>query len=162
VITNYPEKWNSFRCELIASMVKELADKARQIKPGLKINIHAVPWRDSDFGGANIRVAGQDLRKISSYADFISPMCYSQMLKRDAGWISDVVTDMDKRAPGIILPSIQVYPYYIDRPFTVENFKKCVEEALKPPSRGVVFFSWPLFEKDPLRMQVIREVVNGK
>jgi hypothetical protein len=160
VLTNYSDKWNSFRCDLIASMVKELADKARHIKPALKINIHAVPWRDSDFDGANIRVAAQDLRKISVNTDYISPMCYSQMLKRDAGWISDVVSDMDKRAPGMILPSIQVYPYYIDRSFTAKDFKKCVEEALKPPSRGVVFFSWPLFEKDPSRIEVVRNFIT--
>ncbi len=160
VLTNYSDKWDGFRCDLIASMVKELAEKARQIKPGLKINIHVVPWREEDFGGANIRVAAQDLLKISANAGYISPMCYSQMLKRDAGWISDVVADMDKRAPGMILPSIQVYPYYIDQPFTAEDFKRCVKEALKPPSRGVVFFSWPLFERDSLRMEVVRKVVT--
>jgi hypothetical protein len=84
------------------------------------------------------------------------------MLKRDARWIADVVADMNKRSPGIILPSIQVYPYYIDRPFTAADLENCVEEALKPPSRGVVFFSWPLFEKDSSRMKVVREVVTGR
>jgi hypothetical protein len=161
VVMNYSDKWDTFRCDLIATMAKDLAKKARQIKPGLKVNIHVVPWREEDFDGANIRVAAQDLRKLSTNADYISPMCYSQMLKRDAGWISDVVADMDKHAPGMILPSIQVYPYYIEQPFTAEDFKLCVEEALKPPSRGVVFFSWPLFEKDSVRIEVVREVVTG-
>jgi hypothetical protein len=161
VITNYLKSWDIFRCDLITSMVKELAEKARQINPDLKINIHAVPWREEDFGGANITVAAQDLQKISTYADYISPMCYSQMLKHDADWIGNVVVDMDKRAPGIVLPSIQVYQYYIDQPFTADDFKQCVKEALKPPSRGVVFFSWPLFEKDSARMEVVREVMNG-
>jgi hypothetical protein len=36
-----------------------------------------------------------------------------------------------------------------------------LQEALKPPSRGVVFFSWPLFEKDPARMEVVTEVMNN-
>jgi hypothetical protein len=161
VIINYSNSWDTYRCNLITTMVKELSEKARQIKPGILVNIHIVPWRSADFGGANIRVAAQDLQKISNYADYISPMCYSQMLKRDAGWISDVVADMNKRARGMILPSIQVYPYYIDRTFTSKDFKRCVEEALKPPSRGVVFFSWPLFEKDSLRMEVVKEVVTG-
>jgi len=69
-------------------------------------------------------------------------------------WIGSVVTEMDKKAPGKILPSIQVYPYYIDDPFTVEDFRECTDEALKSPSQGVVFFSWPLFEKDPVRMEI--------
>jgi len=161
VVMNYSNSWDSFRCDLIATMVKGLAEKARQIKPGLMVNIHVVPWREEDFGGANVRVAAQDLQKISPYADYISPMCYSQMLKRDAGWIAAVVVDMDKRSPDMVLPSIQVYPYYIDQRFTTEDFKRCVREALKPPSRGVVFFSWPLFERDSLRMEVVKEVVTG-
>lgn len=32
VLTNYSDKWDIFRCDLIATMVKELAEKARQIK----------------------------------------------------------------------------------------------------------------------------------
>jgi hypothetical protein len=75
------------------------------------------------------------------------------MLKRDADWIASVVTEMDMKAPGKVLPSIQVYPYYIDEPFTVEDFRKCADSALNGPSRGVVFFSWPLFGKDPERMK---------
>ncbi len=89
-------------------MVNELADKARSVKSDTKINVHAVPWRDDDFGGANIRVAAQDLRKIAPLTDYISPMCYSQMLRRDAGWIASVVNEMDMKARGKILPSIQV------------------------------------------------------
>jgi hypothetical protein len=79
------------------------------------------------------------------------------MLKRDASWIADVVHEMDIKAPGKVLPSIQVYPYYIENSFNSEDFKNCVEAALRKPSRGVVFFSWPLFARDSSRM----EIVNG-
>ncbi len=159
---NCKEAWNEYRCGQITSMVKLLAGKAKEIKPGIKINFHAVPWRDKDFDGANISVAAQDLRKISPYVDYISPMCYSQMLKRDCKWISSVTADMDNRAAGKILPSIQVYPYYIDQPFTADDFRQCLEEALKPPSCGVVFFSWPLFREDSLRMNIVSEVLTGR
>ena len=154
ILNHFSEDWNNYRCDLIASMVKELADKVRSIKPDTKLNVHVVPWRDSDFGGANIRVAAQDLQKIAPYTDYISPMCYSQMLRRDADWIASVVAEMDMKAPGKVLPSIQVYPYYINDPLTVEDFRKCVDRALNGSSRGVVFFSWPLFEKDPARMKI--------
>lgn len=155
IFSYHSEAWNNYRCDLIASMVKEISDKVHTVKPGIKINVHAVPWRDEDFKGANTRVAGQDLRKIAPYTDFISPMCYSQMVRRDAGWIESVVTQMDKKAPGKILPSIQVYPYYVDDVFTADDFEDCIDAALKKPSRGVVFFSWPLFEKDTLRMESV-------
>jgi hypothetical protein len=154
ILNYYSDDWNDFRCDLIASMVKEISDKVRSIKQDIKINVHVLPWRDGDFGGANIRVAAQDLQKIAPFTDYISPMCYSQMVRRDAGWIESVVTNMDKKAPGKILPSIQVYPYYIYDPFTTEDFKKCISAALKAPSQGVVFFSWPLFEKDTVRTKI--------
>jgi hypothetical protein len=156
LLTHHSDVWNNYRCDLIASMVHEIAAKVREIQPDIKINVHIVPWRDSDFGGANIRVAAQNLQKIAPAADYISPMCYSQMLKRDADWIASVVTEMDKQAPGKVLPSIQVYPYYIDDPFTTDDFSECTEKALENPSLGVVFFSWPLFEKDPERMNILK------
>lgn len=158
----YGDSWNTFRCQLITTMVQEIAIKARTIKPSIKVNFHAVPWREEDFEYAITRVAGQDLRKIAPYVDFISPMCYSQMLLRCPSWISGVVDDMNKDAPSKILPSIQVYPYYIENPFNKEDLRQCAVEAFKPPSRGVVFFSWPLFEADPPRMEVISGVLGRK
>ncbi len=160
IMATHTGQYDAFRCELITSLVKDLSETARQLRPGIKINLHAVPWREGDFGGANIRVAAQDLEQLAAYADFISPMCYSQMLRRDAPWISSVVADMDKRAPGRVLPSIQVYPYYISNTFTAEDFRSCIREALRPPSKGVVFWSWPLLEKDAARIRVVEEEVN--
>jgi hypothetical protein len=157
LMVNHMERWDSFRCSLITSMVKKLAEKARSIKPDIKINVHAVPWRENDFSGALVHVAAQDLGAITPLADYVSPMCYSQMLKRDARWIAGVVEDMDRSCRGKILPSIQVYPEYIDNTFTPDDLKDCIEEAIKPPSLGVVFFSWPLFEKDPARMEIAKE-----
>ena len=154
ILKYYSGDWNNYRCDLIASMVQEIANKVRDINSDIKINVHLVPWRDSDFSGANIRVAAQDLLKIVPFTDYISPMCYSQMLKQDADWIASVVAEMDKKAPGQVLPSIQVYPYYIDDPFTVEDFRNCTDKAFQDPSLGVIFFSWPLFEKDPERMNL--------
>jgi len=155
LLNRYEVTWNDYRTSLIASMVRDLAVHAKSVKPGVKINVHMVPWRIADFDGAIISVAAQDLKKIAPYTDFVSPMCYSQMLKRDAAWISDVVMAMDAEAPGKILPSIQVYPYYISTPFTTKDFKRCLKASLHKPSLGTVFWSWPLFEKDSSRMEVV-------
>ncbi|MBK9388654.1 MAG: hypothetical protein IPN68_00170 [Bacteroidetes bacterium] len=155
---NYQSEWDTYRCDLITSMVKELYEESHRIKTDILVNVHVVPWRSDDYNNGKIRIAGQDLVAMSAYTDFVSPMCYSQMLGRDAEWISDVVSDMNNSVSGKVLPSIQVYPYYIEKSFTTQDFKRCVEESLKPPSRGVVFFSWPLFEKDSTRMKVVSDV----
>jgi hypothetical protein len=157
---NCPDSWNSYRCNLITTMVKELAGVAREIKPGIKVNFHSVPWREGDFDGALIKVAAQDLKQIAPYVDYISPMCYSQMLKRDAAWITGVVSDMDSVAPGKILPSIQVYPYYFESSYTSKDLVQCIESALKAPSRGVIFFSWPLLVRDSSRMEAISGILG--
>lgn len=75
ILQNHRLEWTAWKCEVIASMVREIAQEERKIKPEVLINIHAVPWRDRDFGGAIKIVAGQDLAAISEHTDFISPMC---------------------------------------------------------------------------------------
>lgn len=155
--THHLPAWNTFRTRLITSMAGNLARAAREANAGVKVNIHVVPWREEDFGNAGINVAAQDLSALAEIGDFVSPMCYSHMLKRDAPWIASVVKDMDRRAPGRVLPSIQVYPYYIADAFTAEDLRLCIRAALEPPSRGVVFWSWPLLEQDPDRVLVVKE-----
>lgn len=160
--TRHLAAWNAFRTGLITSMAGDLAQAARTADANVMVNIHAVPWREEDFGNAGISVAAQDLKALGEIGDFVSPMCYSQMLKRDAQWISSVVKDMDRRAPGRVLPSIQVYPYYIADAFTAEDLRLCIRAALEPPSRGVVFWSWPLLEQDSTRVKVVGEEVNNE
>lgn len=157
---NHQILWDAYRCELITSMVKELSEKARIQKSKILVNVHIVPWKSDDFNNGGMRIAGQNLDSIKTFTDYISPMCYSQMLDRDPEWISDIVMDMDLKTKGMVIPSIQVYPYYIDRQFTPADFRSCMEEALKHPSLGVIFFSWPLFEKDSSRMRVVSEVIE--
>jgi uncharacterized lipoprotein YddW (UPF0748 family) len=157
ILKTYSGQWNDYRTGLIANMVREITESVRRIQPGIKISLHAVPWRDEDFGGANIRVTAQDLSKIAPFVDYISPMCYSQMVRRDDRWIESVVAEMDRKASGKILPSIQVYPYYVNDKYSADDFGRCIEAALAGNSRGVVFFSWPLFEKDPQRMGIVKE-----
>ena len=53
-------EWVYFKCELITSMVDELTSDARKADPGMKFNLHAVPWRKGDYYGAALKIAGQD------------------------------------------------------------------------------------------------------
>ena len=152
---NYISEWNGYRCELITSMVKDIAESARKIYPSILINIHVVPWRTEDFNNAIINIAGQDIEYMEKYADYISPMCYSQMLNRNSIWINDVIKDMDAKAPGKILPSIQVFPYYIDDPFPPDSLIACLDKSLEYPSRGVIFWSWPLLRQDTTRLSKV-------
>lgn len=151
------ESWTAWKCGVITSWVDDLVRRVQQVRPGVLVNVHAVPWRRGDFGGAIRKVVGQDFAGISRLTDYLSPMCYSSMLHRDPAWIASVVQDLSSSASCPILPSIQVRPYYPgDLPISTAEFEACLSAAVAPPSRGVVFWSWPQLAQEPEKMQVIR------
>ena len=85
------------------------------------------------------------------------------MLKRDAEWVSSVVTDFERQSDGAaILPSIQVNHSYLDEDLAEEEFERNLKAALRPPSQGVVFWSWAHLEQDSLKKAVVRKIVSEK
>lgn len=155
-------EWTQWKCGLITSMIGEMAAEVRKIKPRILINVHAVPWRKTDFGGAIKIVAGQDFAKIAPIVNFLSPMTYAHMVKREPPWIHSVVMDIHVEADCRILPSIQVKEAYLKERLTVEEFRASLTEALKPPSQGVVFWSWEALSSEPEKKDVIAELIHQK
>jgi hypothetical protein len=162
IIANHQAAWTDWKCGLITGMVKELAAEARKVKPGIKVNVHALPWRSNDFGGAARIVAGQDLTAIGASSDYVSPMCYHHMVKQTPAWVHSVVEDVSRRVRVPVLPSIQVKEAYIPDKLSTAEFKEALIEALKPPSRGVVFWSWDSLGKDPDKKAVVKSLCGGK
>jgi len=116
-----------------------------------------VPWRNNDFGGAIRNVIGQDFKQISKFVNYISPMCYSHMQGRPPDWINSIVRDIHQQSGSQVVPSIQVKEHYKSEPFTTLEFEKCLAQALRSPSQGVVFWSWEALEKDPHRKDIIKQ-----
>lgn len=162
ILKNHLQVWTDWKCALITSMVKALADGARAVKPTVKVNIHSVPWRADDFGGAIRIVAGQDLAAMTAFSDYVSPMCYHHMVKQTPAWVHSVVEDVAARVRVPVLPSIQVKEAYIPDKLTVAEFKEALVDALKAPSRGVVFWSWDSLGRDPERKAVVKALCGGK
>jgi hypothetical protein len=144
-------------------MVEEIVREIRKVDRTVKVNIHAVPWRRDDYAGAIRRVAAQDFTALSALADYLSPMCYSFMLERPPEWIHSVVQDLDASSTAAIIPSIQVKESYReDERLGEEEFDLCLREALKPPSQGVVFWSWNALAQEPDKQSVIRQVLTER
>ncbi len=160
ILTNHRREWADWKCGVIARAVKTLAEAARSVKPAIKVNLHAVPWREGDFGGAARAVAGQDLALLAPLVDFISPMCYHHMVRRTPDWVHSVVEEMGRRTGAAVLPSIQVKEAYIPGPETPEEFRQALAEALKPPSRGVVFWNWPALAESPEKRAAVRDILR--
>ncbi len=156
---NQQGRWIQWKADVITSMVQNLVAAARQAKPGIRVNLHAVPWRSDDFGGAIQRVAAQDFKAVSQLTHFISPMCYTLMQHRDASWIRSVVQDIGGAASCPVLPSIQVRPEYPgDDPMSTDDFEEAVKSALASPSIGVVFWSWQHLAQEREKMAVLKKL----
>lgn len=157
ILENHLSEWTAWKCDLITSMVEEIAVKAKEIKPEILINAHIVPWRKDDFDNAITIVAGQDVKAISRHTDFLSPMTYSHMVKQDAAWVHAVVEELNRQTQRNILPSIQVKEAYLSDSLSSHEFEENLTFALMTPSKGVVFWSWEHLDLDPWKKEIIRK-----
>ena len=83
------------------------------------------------------------------------------MVRQTPAWVHDVVADISAQSPGsAILPSIQVAETYVKEPLPAAEFGAALEQALKPPSIGVVFWSWDALAKSPEKQGILRRLVH--
>jgi hypothetical protein len=83
------------------------------------------------------------------------------MLKRKPSWINSVVKDIYSQTNSKIIPSIQVKEAYLKDKLSTSEFRKSLAEALKVPSKGVVFWSWEALEKDPEKKGEIKALIQA-
>ena len=160
ILAHHAGEWTEWKCRTIYRAVDRLARAAREAKPSIKINLHAVPWRGDDFGGAVRAVAGQDLVRLAPLVDLISPMCYHHMVGRDPVWVHDVVADIAARTGARVLASTQVAEAYVEQALLPGEFRAAAEEALKAPSLGDVFWSWDALAKSPEKQALLKRLVH--
>ena len=160
ILGTHGSEWTEWKCRTIARAVERLAKAAREVNPSVKVNLHAVPWRRDDFGGAIRSVAGQDFVRLAPFVDLISPMCYHHMVRQTPAWIHDVVSDISARTGAKVLASTQVSEAYVEQALPPDEFRAATEEALKPPSTGVVLWSWDALAKSPEKQAVLRRLVH--
>jgi hypothetical protein len=90
-------------------------------------------------------------------------MAYAHMLHRPPRWIRSVVRTLAASTGARILPSIQVQQAYRPgEPLSVEEFTEDLREALRPPSEGVVLWSWDGLAKEPEKQGALRSVLAEK
>jgi len=153
---NCAREWTEWKCGLITSFVETASREAKQLKSDILINVHAVPWREDEFDNAARRITGQNFTDIARHVDMISPMCYAHMLQRTPQWIHSVVDDISAQVDVPVYPSIQVNKAYLEEPLGIEEFKLSLEEALRPPSSGVIFWSWEQLMESPGKKQLLK------
>lgn len=162
ILAHHEARWTEWKIDLIDSMTGEVVAAARAAKPDLEVALHAVPWRRHDYGGAVHRIAGQDHELLAKRVDYLSPMAYAHMLHRPPRWIRSVVRTLAATSHAKVLPSIQVQEAYRPgEPLSVDEFGQSLQEALRPPSAGVVLWSWDGLKKEPQKQKTLRSVLRG-
>jgi len=162
ILESHADEWIRWRCELITSMVEEIAEAVREEKPDILVNIHLVPWSEKDFDGGRMRVAGQDVAELSEHADLLSPMTYAHMVKQEPSWVHGITEDVFMKTKRPVIPSIQVGKAYLDKEFDLEEFRETVEEALKPPSGGVIIWSWERLMAEPQKVELFKDILKER
>jgi hypothetical protein len=161
ILNEHGDAWTTWRCQLITSMAKEIAEAAREEKPDILVNIHLVPWLKEDFNGAIQKVAGQDFKALSEFSDYLSPMTYAHMVKQAPSWVHHIVEDIYMQTGGAILPSIQVGKAYLETEFDLEEFRQTLEAAMEAPSSGVVIWSWERLLAEPAKVDLFKDIVTA-
>lgn len=160
IINNYGKEFTEWKCDKILSIISRVSEAIKTAAPKIKLNVHNVPWGDSDYESAITRVAGQDRKQISKVADYISPMTYSHMIKRDPKWISKHVEEISAGLNCKILPSIQVGKAYLEEELLPEEFELELINALKYPSSGVIFWNWNAIDESVPKKAIIKKVLK--
>ncbi len=156
ILGNRREEWMKWKTDLITGTAQRLISTARETDPDISTGVHLLPWRITDFENGMKTIAGQDVARLSGIADFISPMCYAPMCKRDSGWINEVVSDHDRLADCPVISSIQVEKAYDEEPVSPERFEADLTAALKVPSSGVLLWSWEALLKSELKQNILK------
>lgn len=156
ILKHHRDRWVAWKCGIITSMVKNITTEVKKVKPGIRFNLHVVPWRRGDFDNGIKRVTGQDIAALSKYVDYVSPMCYAHMVKQPPSWVHDVTKDIASQTALPVLPSIQVGKAYLEKKLTADIFKQSLEQALKTPSKGVVFWNWETLTKSPEKIKTLK------
>ena len=152
ILENNKVEWVKWKSNLITSMIHDLVTAAKEVKPNILTNIHAVPWMTEDFDNAIENVIGQNLKEIGKFADYISPMVYAHMVKQNPDWISSIVREMDEKSNCKIIPSIQVSKAYLKEDISKETFRLYLRNSYQYPSAGIIFWSWERLSEKQKKM----------
>lgn len=167
ILAEHGQRWTDWKCSVITSMVKRIRAAARMIQPDILIDIHALPWRLGDYGGAVKSVAGQDFVTLASCVDIFSPMCYHTLLGRKPQWAPSVVEETARLTGKPVWPCVQVKGLkdneaYSNAPVSPCDFHQVLEYALRPPACGINVLDWPGLKENRQKIDIYRRIAESK
>ncbi len=160
----YLREWTEWKCSLIARKLKSIREMIREADENVFLASHLIPWRKNDFKGALESRVGQSVEMMSEHLDYISPMLYSPMLKRDFLWLKSVLSEFaarKARSCGLIA-TIQANKCYREPEVSGEEFERILENSLSEPSEGIMIFNWEGLMRDDEKKEILRKTLSSK
>jgi len=154
------DTWYAWRVQRIAENAREFTEFLRREFPGMPLALHAVPWSREEFAGARESIVGQDLRLLAPFFDYVSPMEYSALTRRGAGWVARLNRQLLREVPAAkLLPSIEVGPDGPEfPPMPPAQYEADLQAALRA-THSVVFYHLELLLADPARQALTRRLL---
>ena len=125
--------------------ITEWAKKLEVLIPSnIKTGYFAVPYQIQSEKGW-IDEIGQDHQKLGNIFNYVLPMLYHRMLDKPVEYIHQYVNYLyGLHISAEIIPAIQIKDMPDDVPdkLSFDEIQESIEQAIKPPSKGVVIFSW--------------------
>ena len=167
ILANHPRCWTDWKCSVITGMVNRIRSEVRKIRPDVLIDIHALPLRLGDYGGAVKSVAGQDFTSLAACVDILSPMCYHTLLGRESQWVHSVVEEIARLTGRPTWACVQVKGLTADEGFSdarvsPDDFRRALQHALRPPAQGINVLDWPALRDDSQKMGIYCGIAESR
>jgi len=149
---------NKKRSDILISV----ASSIREILPWqLPLGYFAVPFKKEEKSEV-VEILGQDHFFLSQLFDFISPMIYHRMIGKSVSYISEYISYLKSMTGNTVIPILQTkdMPDNLPDQLSGKEMTKAFQEAVKPPSVGVAWFSWD-GAAEKKKAEIISKIFNS-
>lgn len=164
ILSYHFSEWVEFKCQVIVHFVSQAVRQIRALHgKDFPLGLFALPLPSAELEA----YAGQRLRDLAQWVDFISPMAYHAILHRPPSWVGEVLNEAGASAPQQLLPVLQVDSAEgaemgadWGTPFPSQEWGEVVEIALRNPSvRGLIAFTGTSLARDQ-RGNILRQKLS--
>lgn len=142
ILQDYASEWTAFKSTVIDESVQFILRTVQRDMPGIRSNLHVLPWTEDDFDGAMTRIAGQDLSRLAPLVDYITPLCYHQMLRRSPEWIRETMATLAAEQSAPLITAIQSAPFYGYASLDLDEFEAACIAAQQFSAAGMAVWPW--------------------
>jgi len=139
ILKTHNQAWIDWKCQNITTFTRKAYQQIKSKNPSIVVGFFGVPWTPDDFNNAIHSTIGQNYKTLSPYVDVFTPMVYHKLCYRDINWINVIINYQSNQTNKPIVPIIQACS--IPSELSNKEFTSAINEALRPPSKGVIIFT---------------------